>query len=329
VQAWVLDRDATHHVALPVDQEGLKQLVCWAAQFGPAVDARGVRLLGTCEQGATSEDAFDRLIAPLLDSIRHRKLIIVPHGVLHYVPFAALRNRHTERYLIDDYTLTYAPSASALRFLRAKESPVEGEVLILGDPDSAMSKLPGAAEEATDVARTLGATPLLGAGARESLLYDVHGKFDLVHLAAHGVYDPKNPLFSRIALSRDDTHDGSLTVDEILSSLDLTGVNLVVLAACQSAAGARSGGDEIVGLTRALLYAGTPGVISTLWNIDDAASAGLMKEFYRRLTGGASVADALRQAQLATKENDRYVDPRYWAAFMLTGDPRGRWKRRE
>jgi len=327
VHTWVVDRDATRHVSLPIDQEGLKPLICWAAQFGPVVDMRGVRLLSACEHNATAEDAFDQLIAPLLDSIRHRKLIIVPHGVLHYVPFAALRNRRTQRYLIDDYTLTHAPSASALRFLRAKESPVAGTALILGDPEGTMSRLPGAAEEATAVAQTFGTTPLLGAEARESLLYDAGGRFDLIHLAAHGVYDPRNPLFSRIALSADDRHDGSLTVDEILSSLDLSGVNLVVLAACQSAAGARSGGDEIVGLTRALLYAGTPGVISTLWNIDDAASAGLMKEFYRRLGGGASVADALRQAQLATKAHERYADPRYWAAFTLTGDPRGRWKR--
>lgn len=329
VHAWVLDRESAHHVVLPVDKAGLQQILCWTAQFGQPVDARGVRLTDACGAGATPEEAFDRLMAPLLDSIRHRKLVIVPHGVLHYVPFVALRNRRTERYLIDDYALTYAPSASALRFLRAKESPVDGAALILGDPVSPMARLPGAAEEATAIANTLGAAPILGVAARESLLYDAHGRFDLVHLAAHGIYDPKNPLFSRIALSRDDAHDGSLTVDEILSSLDLTGVNLVVLSACQSAMGARSGGDEIVGLTRALLYAGTPGVISTLWNIDDAASAGLMKEFYRRLAAGATAADALREAQLATRENARYADPRYWAAFTLTGNPQGRWKRPE
>ena len=83
----------------------------------------------------------------------------------------------------------------------------------------------------------------------------------------------------------------------------------------------------MVGLTRALLYAGTPGVISTLWNIDDAASAELMEEFYRGLAGGTSVADALRQAQLAAKL--RYPDPAYWAAFTLNGDPQGRWKQGE
>jgi CHAT domain-containing protein len=181
--------------------------------------------------------------------------------------------------------------------------------------------------DATAGARLLHTTPHLGADAREELLHDLRGKIDLVHLAAHGVYEPANPLFSRIALASGGTDEGNLTVQDILSSVDLTGVNLVVLSACQSAVGARTGGDEVMGLTRALLYAGTPGVISTLWNIDDAASAGLMNEFYRRFTAGESAAEALRHAQLAVKEH--YADPKYWAAFTLTGDPQGRWKRAE
>jgi CHAT domain-containing protein len=117
-----------------------------------------------------------------------------------------------------------------------------------------------------------------------------------------------------------------MEVHEILADLDLSGVNLVVLSACQTASGKRSGGDEIVGLTRAFLYAGTPGVISTLWNIHDAATAILMEDFYRRLLEGVSVAEALRQAQLSLLRTPSYQDPYYWAAFSLTGDPQGRWK---
>jgi CHAT domain-containing protein len=327
VHAWVVDRKEAHYVRLPIDRDGLRRVVCWADTFGPRRNPRGVKMLARCDDAATPEDAFDLLVAPLLGAITQQKLVLIPHGVLHYVPFAALRNRNSGHFLIDDYTLTYAPSASALRFLRTKETPVDGESLVLGDPDTRLTKLPGAALEATTVARLLHTTPHLGANARETLLDELHGKVDLVHLAAHGVYDPVNPLFSKIALAAGDGNDGNLTVEDILSSIDLTGVNLVVLSACKSAVGARSGGDDVVGLTRALLYAGTPGVISTLWNIDDAASAGLMEEFYRRLTGGASVAEALRQAQLAVKE--RYPDPKYWAAFTLTGDPQGRWKRAE
>lgn len=325
--AWVIDRANMHYAQLSLDEESLRRIVCWADDLGPRTDARGVDAGSrTCEDAATAEEAFEKLMAPLLKNIAHRKLVIVPHGVLHYVPFAALRNPKTGRYLVEDYTITYAPSASALRFLREKESPVEGRALVLGDPASplpSLRKLPGAKREASTVAEKLGTTAQNGSAACESLLYELDGKVDLVHLAAHGIYDPLNPIFSRIALADDAQSDGSLTVHEILSKLDLRGVNLVVLSACSTAVGARSGGDEIVGLTRALLYAGTPGVLSTLWNIDDTASAALMNEFYERLVAGAPAAEALRDAQRTAIEHGG--DPRYWAAFTLHGDPQGRW----
>jgi CHAT domain-containing protein/Tfp pilus assembly protein PilF len=327
VHAWVIDRTNMHYVALPLDREKLQRVVCWATQFVPPEQPRGVRpLTKTCQATATPEEAFDALIAPLAEHLRGAStVVLVPHGVLHYVPFAALRNRESGRYLVQDYTLVYAPSASALRFLHAKESPVQHRAFVLGNPTTpiALPALPGAAAEAASVAQMYGTTAHTGDDARESLLYHLGGKFDLVHIAAHGLYDGDNPLFSRIALAPGDDQDGSLTVHEILSSLDLTGVNLVVLSACRSAAGARSGGDEIVGLTRALFYAGTPNVISTLWNINDLASAGLMNEFYRRLNGGASAAEALRQAQIAVLKNPAFSDPKYWAAFTLSGDPAG------
>jgi CHAT domain-containing protein len=166
---------------------------------------------------------------------------------------------------------------------------------------------------------------MVGSAAKESLLYQLKGGVDLVHIAAHGFYEPDTPLFSRLALAPGDGSDGNLEVQEILSDVDLTGVNLVVLSACQTAVGKGSAGDEIVGLTRALLYAGTPGVISTLWNIGDDAAAELMEHFYDRLLDGESVADALRHAQLQLLHGD-YPDPRQWAAFALNGDPKGRWK---
>lgn len=330
VHAWAIDRNETHYALLPIDARALNRIVCWADRFTSHRDARGVTLPSSCGESATAEEAYDELIRPLATHIRNAKLILVPHGVLHYVPFAALRNRATGHDLIDDAVLTYVPSASVLHFLRAKETPVSGRSLILGDPATPLAglqKLPGAEREANAVARAVGAIAHLGADARESLLFELDGKVDLVHLAAHGIYDAENPLFSRIALAPGDSRDGSLTVDEILSSLDLSGVNLVVLSACRTAAGARSGGDEVVGLTRALLYAGTPGVLSTLWNIDDVASSGLMDEFYRCLTKGEHAAEALRHAQLTVKKSERFRDPKYWAAFTLHGDPQGTWKR--
>jgi tetratricopeptide (TPR) repeat protein len=325
--AWILDRGAFHYVALPLDSKALAQVRCWAKEVQ---HPRGVTPINPCNpEGKPEEDLYRALIAPLRDKIQSRRLVIVPHGVLHYLPFAALRDPQTGHYLVEDYTLTYAPSASALRFLRSKESPITGKALVLGNPANPapeLAPLPGAEKEAALVAHALGTTPLVGRDATENLLYHLDKNVDLVHIAAHGIFDSDNPSFSFVALAPDKERDGNLELHEILADLDLSGVNLVVLSACQTAIGDRSGGDEIVGLTRGLLYAGSPGVISTLWDIDDEAAAILMAEFYRLLLAGTPIAEALHQAQLALLHNPRYKDPSYWAAFSLAGDPQGRWR---
>lgn len=326
MHTWVIDRESFHHVVSELDQPELRRALCWARRF--TTGGRGVRPpAAECDDAATSEEVFDLLVAPVRDKLRMRRLIIVPHGALHYVPFGALRDPQTGRYLIDDHTITFAPSASSLRFLRAKETPVDGSALVIGSPDSSMGALPGAQREADAVARYLQTTPFLGASAAETLLYNLRGEVDLVHIGAHGKYVAASPTFSRIALAPGDGHDGNLEVHEILGKLDLSGVNLVVLSACQTGLGERSGGDDVVGLTRAILYAGSPGVISTLWDINDDAAAVLMDEFYCRLRAGVPAADALRDAQLALRWSGSYGDPRFWAAFIVTGDPQGRWSR--
>ena len=325
--AWILDATSFAHVALPLTANDAQRIACWSARFEHAGEGRGAVPLDDGCGAATAEDAYDALIAPLRPKIKTARLMLIPHGVLHYVPFGALRDRKRGRFLIEDYTLLYAPSASSLRFLRAKDAPVTASAVVLGDPASPLGDLPGAKREADAVARALGIAAKVGADARESIVYRLAGKVGLLHIAAHATYDAEHPLFSRVALAKGDGEDGNLEVHEILSRADFNGVNLVVLSACRSGVGRGSGGDEIVGLTRALLYAGTPGVISTLWSIDDDAAAALMERFYARLLGGAAAADALRGAQLQLLRDSTFRDPRFWAAFTLTGDPQGRWKR--
>ena len=330
VHAWVLDKESFRHVVLPAGAEDLRNAACWVDELRRQGGGRGARPLDPRCGGEVvrPEALYEKLVAPLRGDLRHRRLILVPHGELHYIPFAALRDPETGRSLLEDYTLTYAPSASSVGFLRHLESPVQGRALVLGEPeelDPALRSLPAARREAELVARLLGTRPLLGAEATERRLYELSGEVDLLHIAAHGIYDPANPLFSRIVLAPGGGRDGNLEVHEILAGLDLSGVNLVVLSACRTAVGERSSGDEVVGLTRALLDAGSPGVISTLWDIDDEAAAVLMEELYRRLVAGASAAEALREAQLALLRGSLYRDPRFWAAFSLTGDPQGRW----
>jgi CHAT domain-containing protein len=106
-----------------------------------------------------------------------------------------------------------------------------------------------------------------------------------------------------------------------MSGVDFSGVDLVVLSACESGVGDRSNGDEIVGLSRALFYAGSPAVMATLWHIDDRATEVLMKEFYQRRKGGEPADEALRTAQLEMLGRPRWRSPYFWAAFTLSGDP--------
>ena len=338
VLAWVVDRESFASASIPMTDAELAEVRCMAGELAyhrcktepsrasfPSCQ-RGLRLLVGCAQDPDRAAVlYRKLIAPLVPHIRHRKLALVPHGVLHYLPFAALRDPQTGRYLIADYALSYAPSASVLSFLRRKASPIDGEVLVLGNPETALEPLKGARQEAQTVAKLFATTPVLEAEATETRVRERAGEIDLLHLAAHGFYKPETPRFSHVALAADQVHDGNLEVHEVFGSLDLRGVNLVVLSGCQTALGERTQGDEIIGLTRAFLYAGSPNVMSTLWNIDDEASAELMATFYNHLLGGATAAQALRRAQLEMLVRPGYEAPYYWAAFTVTGDPNGRW----
>ena len=282
--AWILDKETLEHVRLNVSESTMRRISCWAFELARPRSGRPAEGNGCGADPADPAEAYAALIAPLRSKIRKKRLMIVPHGELHYVPFAALYDEKRKRYLVEDYPIMYVPSASTIRFLREKDSPVGGGALVLGDPVTA--GLPGAGREARSVARKLRTTAKLGEEAQESLLYRLDGKIDLLHIAAHGTYDAASPLFSAVHLAEGDGENGQLNVDEIQSRLDLSGVNLVVLSACQSGVGKRRGGDEIIGLTRSILYAGSPGVIATLMEHQRRRHAPADQEVLRPSAGG-------------------------------------------
>lgn len=306
IQAWVIDKDDVTRLSLDLDSLELREKI---DHLNDLIRARDFN-------AELAAELHRHLVAPLEPLIDHRNLILIPHGVLHDLPFAALRNAETGRFLIEDYALSTAPSASILRYLVAKRSPFEGRILVLGNPDGS---LPESEAEATAVARLFGAEPWLGPEARESRLRQSAGKIDLLHIAAHSRYVPSDPFWSRLELAPGDGDDGRLVMHEIFN-LDLSGTNLVVLSACETALGQRDLGDDLQGLKRAFLYAGSPSVVTSLWRIDDAASAVLMERFYTHLQGGRTLAEALRRAQLDVLSEERWREPYFWAAFVLTGD---------
>jgi len=250
------------------------------------------------------------------------------HGALHYLPFAALLDSETGEYLVEQHSLVTLPSASVLPFIQENSRDSSGVPLVLGNPvvDYAdLTPLPFAEREAETIATFYNEPALTGSAATETAVRQNAPLTSILHLAVHGEYNVYNPLYSTLYLAPDaesseelnEKGNGRLEVHEIYG-LDLNQTDLVVLSACQTQLGKLSAGDELVGLTRAFFFAGTPSVIATLWNVDDEATSFLMARFYSHLQAGLSKAGALRQAQNDTRE--QYPDPFFWAGFVLSGD---------
>jgi len=318
---FVVTQEAVNHVQRPVTTRKL------AAKVQLLRDRLRPSGSGDTWQGPAAS-LHEVLLTPaeeagLLDGIT--SLQIVPHGVLHYLPFALLQR--AGRHLVERYDLAYLPSASTLRFCRDRRGHADRRLLAMAP---AATGLRHAAEEARVVSELFaaGGRALIGGEATERFCKRHCGDYGLLHFATHGELDPLNPLFSQIALEAGENEDGRLEVHEIMG-LDLT-AELVTLSACETGLGSGyfseiPAGDDWVGLTRAFLYAGTPAVVATLWSVDDRSTTQLMRRFYGHLrdSGGATaLARAQRDVLAAAADRGQPADPFRWAAFVLVGDGR-------
>lgn len=258
---------------------------------------------------------YDEIAAPLLPildraSTGSTKLTVVPHDLLHQIPYHALYDG--ERYLVDRFEISYAPSATVLALCQQRNRWALRNAVIVGLADPLIPAVNG---EVHDVARELrdgNATTkvqLNENATAERLKADVAG-CDVLHLACHGIFRADNPMFSALQLK-----DRWLTAAEILS-LDTTDA-VVTLSACESGRSQVIQGDEVIGLPRAFLGAGAATVVVSLWLVHDESTAIFMREWYRGLRRGLGRARALRAAQQALRE--RYSHPYYWAPFVLIG----------
>jgi CHAT domain-containing protein/Tfp pilus assembly protein PilF len=261
-----------------------------------------------------------------------RRLYVVPHGVLNYLPFALLGRERvgSPELLVDRYTLVHLPTAAALFHRPAGVVPIQSMLAVA----PARSRLRHAPEEARSVHAMFGsgAQLLLGKTATESRFKSLAGEFRVLHLATHGDFNSFSPLMSGLELESDAVDDGLLQIHEILG-LSL-GAELVTLSACETALGSGyfadvPAADEFVGLTRAFLAAGSATVMATLWEVDDRASVEIMKRFYDRLNrlGGVThAATALAATQRELRGSRDLGHPYFWAPFILAGvnDAKGR-----
>jgi CHAT domain-containing protein/tetratricopeptide (TPR) repeat protein len=305
---WRLERDRARLFILPVA----------AAALAESVNSylRMLQNLEPLEQ--SSRELYDRLLAQPLAGLGEVKALgIIPNGSLHYLSFATLSDGRD--FLVDRKPLFYLPAASVLRYtLSRRQAGKKLRVLAIGNPDlgDRSLELPFAEREAGTLRWNYPeVTVLTRERATETWVREHIGEFGIIHLASHGEFDPVNPLFSAIRLARDKKSDGKLQADEIFG-LKIT-ADLVVLSACQTGLGEIRGGDDVVGMNRAFIFAGTHSLMSSLWRVSDVSTAILMKQFYREYTR-ADKADSLRKAMLHVK--NRYPHPGYWGAFVLTGD---------
>ena len=264
----------------------------------------------------SSQMLYSRLIAPVEKQFKGSRLTIVPHGPLHYLPFAALTSE--SRFMVDKYAIRLLSSASVMEYLKNRDGLPES-LLAFGNPDlgDPSLSLPGAQQEVVAISREIkGTIMMVGKQATKDVLEQHGADFKYLHFATHGSFNADKPLDSGLFLAGANPQSGMLTVGE-LYDIPLN-ADLVTLSACETGLGKVSNGDDVIGLNRGFLFAGASTIVSSLWQVDDRATALLMENMYAELKQ-TNKLDALRNAQRKVKEAyNRH--PYYWAAFQLTGN---------
>jgi CHAT domain-containing protein/tetratricopeptide (TPR) repeat protein len=300
---------------------------------------------------------YDLLIGPTRSYLKDQtRLIIVPDGVLWEVPFQTLKSS-ANRFLIEDYAVSYAPSLTVLREMmnlkRTRRSTPRAltALVAFGNPDVAPTTeaslktiYPEVLADAKllplpqteDMLKTLGrlygpdrSRIYIGAAAREDQAKKA-GACRILQFATHGIIDNSNPMYSKLVMSQsgvDEHEDGMLEAWEIMN-LDLK-AEMVILSACETARGRVASGEGMIGLAWAFFVAGCPTTVVSQWPVEVNSMSELMVEFHKKLKPGIegrgrsmSRAEALRAAALKLMRNPRYRHPFYWAPFVVIGDSR-------
>ncbi len=235
---------------------------------------------------------YQHLIQPLVVHLEGvDALYLLPHATLHLVPFHALYYEKADgqmHTLLDDYEIVYAPSATVLLdYCQQKRPQPEGSLLAIGHNGD----LSHAEAETVAIAKLVGGQPLVGIDATCETLFAQAENFRWLHFACHGSFNVQRPLMSHLRLA-----DGALYASDVLQRLRLC-ADLVTLAACETGRNQVLKGDELIGLVRAFIYAGTSSIIVSLWPVDELSTRILMEHLYRELLAGKSNAAALRSAQ--------------------------------
>ena len=264
-------------------------------------------------------------------------IVILPTGRLSIVPFETLFtgkvSKDTPRsslpYLVKKYSVRYEFSASLI--LQKSISKVNPDMSVflcapVSFPEKdKLSELPGTELEVIGISKLFASRNLKNSifvrnQADEKMTKSGTLKnYSYLHFATHGIVDEKSPELSRIYLQSNSTEDGNLFAGEIYN-LELN-ANLVTLSACQTGLGKISKGEGVIGLSRALVYAGARNIIVSFWSVADESTAKLMTDFYKEMLENKdrNLSQNLRTAKLNLLKSGKFESPFYWAPFILIG----------
>lgn len=311
--AWVLTNTGVREVQFPVALP--------RADLVRLVDAYRDALIRVSPNAPAVSDKIGQLLLAPLGIPAGKRLIIVPHGPLHYLPFQALRL--DGKYLIERNPMSIAPSISVAARLAEHTPMVPPQLLAFGNPainPDVADPLPGAEREVHALAQQFpGAILFFREQANKDNFLQDAPKSRLVHIAAHAMADTLDPLHSKVLLADENGQPNYLEAKDVLG-MQLGNVAMVALSACESGLGRVENGDEVLGFTRSFLSAGTSTLLASLWPVSDAATEKLMTTLYTDLAKGIEVQDAMRDAQLAVLANPETAHPYYWAPFNLIGN---------
>jgi CHAT domain-containing protein/Tfp pilus assembly protein PilF len=309
--AWLITRSGIKGISSEIENDTLSSVI---EKVRKAIQSNNR------EESTTGlSSLYDLLISPFEKDIEKMEdIVIIPNGALHFLPFQALINGKGE-YLVQNKNLIYAPSAGVYHICKSKKAMAGSRFLGLALSDIPVGNkagLPGTDDEVRKILPLFREnSSAFGLQGTETFVKSNIAGFNFIHFATHGSYNYAQPLYSCLYFPPSAEDDGRLNVYEVFE-MNLN-AKLVTLSACETGLGNLSQGDEIVGLSRAFLFAGSSAVIVSLWAVADYPTALLMTNFYRYLKDHP-LQEALTLAQRDVIKV--YPQPLYWSPFVLIGN---------
>jgi CHAT domain-containing protein len=252
------------------------------------------------------EDLYTEMIAPLRSLLQGGHVVIVPHGLAHYLPFHAFRSG--DEYLSDAFVISYAPSATEFSACQTRPPVTQEASLVLGIPD------PRVPEVLSEVQLVASLVPrpeiLIGDRATAAAVREKGQTSGLLHIATRATYRQDNPMFSGLHLA-----DGDLNLHDLYQMR--LGCALVTLSGCAAGINTDATGDDLLGLQRGLFCAGACSLVLSLWDVHDRSTTQLLKHFYTAYKRTGSSAPALQSAMRLLRQE--YAHPFYWAPLFASG----------